>query len=221
MRIFKPIYLIYHYFVWLLWFLFFKIVYGLKVHGRENIPRNGFFIVAPNHASYLDPPLVGVAFVMPLRYFARKGLFKNILMNLAMRSMGAVPIGNKLKDLKPFLAYVSRFQTTGQPFVLFPEGARTFDGSLAEPQPGIGMVVEKTKGLVLPVYLKGTFEALPRGAKWIRPAKIEVFIGAPVDFSDKIDKGLDKKNRWQAIANEIMSHIAYLKERSQDNDQKA
>ncbi len=208
-----PIKLIYHYFVWAIFFLFFKIVYRLRVYGRENIPKGGFFIIAPNHASYLDPPLVGVAFIRPLRYFARKGLFNNIVLNIAMRSMGAVPIGTELRDLKPFLSYVDRFKNTNQPFVLFPEGARTYDGNFCEPQPGIGMVVERTKARVIPVYLKGTYEALPRGAKWLRPSNIEVYIGRPVEFADNPDfSGLEKKERWQAIANAVMSYVSALSE---------
>ncbi len=196
---------------------FYKIKYNLKVLGRENIPKKGPFIVAPNHESHLDPPLIGVCFAGHfLRYFAKVELFNiHPLFSLLIRSQGAVPISPNPRDLKKFFRWVDYFKRTGQSFVIFPEGERTHDGNLLPPKPGIGFVVQRTGLPVVPVFIEGTYEALPRGANKLSPSRIIVNIGRPIDFvhrygievGKKLDKELAKR-----IGNDIMSQIKRLRE---------
>ncbi len=220
-RILLPIRIIYHYLAWFIFYLFYRIKYRLKIDGREHIPRKGCFIVAPNHESHLDPPLIGVVFIRPLRYFAKIELFKNPIFSMLIRSMGAVPISPNPRDLKRLFRWTKYFANTNQPFVIFPEGRRTKDGELQPGRPGIGFIVQQTRLPVVPVYIDGTFEALPIGSARLFPSRISVRIGRPIDFvtrlnispSDKMDKELA-----QRISDEIMGQIKQLKDTVENPD---
>ncbi len=216
-RLFLPLRVLYYWASWVVVWFFYRIVYRLRVYGRENIPRKGSFIVAPNHESHLDPPLIGVAFGgRPLRFFAKLELFElNPIFNWLIRSQGAVPISPNPRDLKKFFRWVDYFSRTGQPFVIFPEGERSPNGEFLSAKPGIGFVVQQTGLKVVPVFIDGTFEALPRGATRLSSSKITVKIGKPIDFSQKYGfvpgKKLDKELA-KRIGDDIMSEIKKLSE---------
>lgn len=216
-RILWPTRMLYYWLSFLVVWIFFRFKYGLKVMGRENIPRRGCFIVAPNHESHLDPPLIGVCFRgRPLRYFAKIELFKtNPLFNLLIRSQGAIPISPNPNDLKKFFRWINYFKRTNQPFVIFPEGERTPNGNLLPAKPGIGFVVQMTGLPVVPVFIEGTYEALPRGATRLSDSRIIVSLGRPIDFVErygiKVGKQLDK-SLAKSIGDDIMSRIKDLSE---------
>lgn len=72
---------------------FFFVIFGLKVEGRENVPKTGAIIVAPNHKSYWDPPVVGVAFnTRIIHYMAKEELFKNPFFGWLIRQFGTFPV---------------------------------------------------------------------------------------------------------------------------------
>ncbi len=212
-RALLPFRFLYHWLSTIVVGSFYRFGYDLKVYGRENIPK-GCFIVAPNHESHLDPPLIGIAFSRrPLRYFAKHELFElNPIFTWLIRSQGAVPISPNPRDLKRFFRWIGYFQRTNQPFVIFPEGERTPTGELLPPRPGLGFVVQATGLPVVPVFIEGTFEALPRGAVRLSPSKITVVIGKPLDFTEFQGKGkrLDK-DLAQEIGQRVMDEISRLK----------
>ncbi len=215
-RILWPIRMLYYWLSFLVVGAFFRFKYGLKIIGRENIPESGCFIVAPNHESHLDPPLIGVCFAgRPLRYFAKIELFRiNPLFTLLIRSQGAIPISPNPRDLKKFFRWVNYFKRTNQPFVIFPEGERTLNGDLLPAKPGIGFVVQMTGLPVVPVFIEGTYEALPRGATRLSNSRIIVNIGRPIDYVEKygIKVGKLDKSLANAIGDDIMSRIRELRE---------
>ncbi len=206
-RLLLPFRVIYHFLsLWVVG-LFFRMKYDLKVYGRQNIPSKGAFIVAANHCSHLDPPLLGVVVKRPLRYFAKRELFEgNVLFNYLIRSQGAIPIDTSGKDIKRFIHWIDYFAQTGQPFVIFPEGQRTTTGDFLPAKPGIGFAVVRTKLAVLPIYIRGTFEALPPGEKRLFPSKIRVIIGKLIDFSNVSSS----RDSYQKIADEVMDSIKHL-----------
>ncbi len=219
-RLLLPIRIVYHHLAWFLFYLFYRLKYKLRIYGRENIPKKGCFIVAPNHESHLDPPLIGVVFIRPLRYFAKIELFKYPVFSMLIRSMGAVPISPNPRDLKRLFRWTKYFADTKQPFVIFPEGRRTKDGELQPGRPGIGFIVQQTRLPVVPVYIDGTFEALPIGSSWLSPSRITVRIGSPIDFVSKLN--IEPSNKMdkelaQQISNQIMEEIKRLKEETDES----
>lgn len=169
-------------------------------------------LIASNHVSFLDPPLIGAAFREPLHYFARKTLFDHPVANFLFTRVNAIPVNQDKPELSA-LKLVINLLKEGEKVLIFPEGERTLDGMLkSEGAPGIGMIVSKAKVAVLPVRLFGPEKALPRGSKKLRRHPVTLVVGEPLDLSDLLEKSeLGTKERYQAISARIMSAIGALK----------
>ena len=183
--------------------VFCKFMLRLKVHGGENIPKSGGFILASNHVSYLDPFIVGSSCPRKLNYMARHDLFSTPFLSWLLYSVGAFPIKRNTADISALREAMRRVKS-GKVLLLLPEGRRKeIDGeSFARPQAGIGFLAEKLGVPVIPVFVKGSEEAFPKGAKSIRPVRVNVYFGRPI----KIERGLP----YQDIAEEIMKNIRHL-----------
>lgn len=188
-----------------------------RVFNAERVPLQGGVIIASNHASFLDPPLVGSALPRDINYLARESLFRFPGIGALLRSWNAVPVdrdGGGAKGLKIILDRL----LAGNGIILFPEGTRTKDGKLQPARSGIGLTVIKSTAPVVPVRVFGTFEAFGRNHKFPRPHRVAVKYGQPMDF-EKLRaeaKTCDKarlKEIYQQVADEIMAAIAKLEPR--------
>jgi 1-acyl-sn-glycerol-3-phosphate acyltransferase len=198
--------------------IFFRALYATyfrwRVFGAENVPLTGGVILASNHASFLDPPLVGLGVNRGINFLARESLFRFPGMGALLRSWGVVPVdrdGGGARGLKNIL---DRLLADGG-IVLFPEGTRTKDGKLQPARSGIGLTVIKSNAPVVPVRVFGTYEAYGRHIKIPRPHRVAVKYGAPMNFEAlrAEAKTCDKarlKEIYQQIADEIMAAIAKL-----------
>ncbi len=197
-----------------LYLLFAKIYLSYRVVGRENIlkmDRDHGYVVASNHVSFLDPPLVGGAFPQELYYFARKTLFDGAFFGWLLPRIKAIPVNQEAPEMST-LKQIIQLLKDGEGVVIFPEGERSYDGELKEKgQSGVGMMVEKSKAKVLPTRLFGPAEALPRGSKKLRRVPVTLVVGEEVDCSDLLEnKELGKKERYEAITARIMDAIRAL-----------
>ncbi|MCY3974792.1 MAG: lysophospholipid acyltransferase family protein [Simkaniaceae bacterium] len=137
--------------------VFFKVFHGVRIHGRENVIPGGA-ILASNHASYYDPPLVGSSLCEPIRFFAQERLFHSFF-GVLIRALNAHPVssGSNLITMKKMCAQLIR----GNKVLLFPEGTRSKTGELGPIKPGIGMLLSRSRTAIIPVYVHGTFRAWP------------------------------------------------------------
>ncbi len=182
--------------------IIFKLLFRIKVYGREHIPKNGAFILASNHVSYLDPPALGVACPRKLNYMTRHDLFSFPLASWWLYSVGCIPVKRNSADISAFKAAL-RCLKNGCGLLLFPEGTRQESNvSLGNPEPGIGFLASKSNVAVIPAFVRGTDAALPKGAKFIVPKKVYVYFGKQIS----IERGLP----YQNIANLIMENIRQL-----------
>ena len=157
--------------------LFFRLYNRLEVRGLSNVPNEGPMLVASNHASFVDPPLVGSVLPIRLRYLAKESLFRVPLLGFLIRTLGAVPVAREDSQragavMKLLLALLKE----GECVLLFPEGSRTEDGRLKPLEAGVAYLSVKTGVPVLPVYVKGSFEAWPKGKALPRPSKLKLSI---------------------------------------------
>lgn len=162
--------------------LLFRFKYGLEVTGREHVPKTGAFIVASNHVSFLDPPVVGTACPRRLRFMARRDLYRHRLLGAFLRAIGAVPVARGEVDLaaiRETLAHLRR----GEPVAIFPEGTRQLSGTLGRAKRGVGFLAETARVPIIPALVQGTFEALPPDATRLRRAKIRVAFGKPIPYT--------------------------------------
>lgn len=182
--------------------------YGLRIEGREHLVTEGAVLVAANHQSYLDPPLLANIYDTPMYFLARKTLFRGFC-NWLYRQWNAFPLDQDKPDLAG-LKQIIRLLKDGQRVAIFPEGARTFDGSIAEAAPGVGFVVAKSGAVIQPVRIRGAFEALPRGAAFLRASRISVTIGPAIRLTPAELKQAAAKDGYELLANRIMHAIAQL-----------
>ncbi len=177
-------------------------LFRYRRRGWRRIPDGGPVLLVSNHASHLDPVMVGAATERRLFYLARSTLFRPRLFAWFIRSFGAVPIereGHGLGGVKTTLALLRE----GCAVVVFPEGTRTRDGSIGPLRGGFVNVAKRTAVSVVPVWVDGTFEVLPRGRRFPRPRKIEVRVGAPfrVPVDLEVERALEHvKEQWEALA---------------------
>lgn len=164
-----------------LW-VFFRRGFGLEVSGKEHVPQQGSFIVASNHVSYLDPPVIGVACPRRLSFLARSTLFGHPLLGAFLRGIHAIPLRREEGDLGAVRAAVLRLQR-GEAVAMFPEGGRQLSGRLGEAKRGVGLLADAARVPVIPAVVRGTFEALPPGSRWFARAKIRVAFGPPIPYT--------------------------------------
>lgn len=193
---------------WSIFFIYFKLYMNVKVVGRRNIPAKGSFIFASNHASYLDPILLGTSIHRSLSYMAQEGLFEKKFLAWALPKVNAFPLKRGEGD-PGAIRQALKLLKTGRPLVIFPEGTRTEDNRLQPGKPGIGFIVAKSGVPVVPAYIEGSFEALPRGEKNLRRRQVKVYIGKPVYFNNSDIKDRDA---YQKISDDIMASISLLKD---------
>ena len=183
--------------------------FNYRVLHREYLEVPGGALVVSNHASFVDPPMVGVAFDEPIHYLARKTLFNNPIGGAIIRALQAFPVDQDRPD-PGSLKNVIRLLRSGEKVLLFPEGERSWDGKLLPGQPGVGFIIAKAKVPVIPVRLFGTHEALPRGGKTIHPAEITVVCGPTWHYDPINYPNLEGKELYQRISSDLMDRIAAL-----------
>ena len=183
---------------------FFKFFPSFRTSGADSLPP-GPLILAPNHASYLDPPTTGCGLFRVTYYLARHTLFKPPIASWLLPSIGSIPVNQNSPGPSSLKNIFEVFKNKGT-LVLFPEGQRTFDGNLRKAEPGIGMIAARANVPVVPVHIIGSREAMPRNGRWHPFRPIRVVYGKPMRFTG------DPKNRedFQKFADEIMSAIAKL-----------
>jgi 1-acyl-sn-glycerol-3-phosphate acyltransferase len=184
------------------------ICFRYRVEGT--IPPHGGVLVAANHASYLDIPLLGCGMKRRAWYLGRSDLFPVPVLNGILQALGWIPLRLGRLDRQAFGKAISLIQA-GEVVVIFPEGGRSHDGHLRQPKAGIGVIVSQTGCPVVPAYIRGTFEALPPGARWPRLRQVIVRFGAPLVFEMAGPKEkVESKRFYEQVSRTVIEHIAAL-----------
>jgi 1-acyl-sn-glycerol-3-phosphate acyltransferase len=168
-----------------------KVLFRLRLFGRENIPKEGPFIVASNHQSYLDPVLCGGPLRRPMTYLARESLFKHWFFGPAIRSVSAIPLKQGEGDLST-VRTVIKLLKEGKGVCLFPEGTRTEDGRITAFKAGLGLLCRKGNAPIIPTVIDGAFECWPRNKKMFSCGSIWVQFGQTVTTRQAKEMGDDK-----------------------------
>lgn len=176
--------------------------------GTEHVPRTGGVLLAANHASYVDIPLLGCGVWRRLWYVGRANLFPHPVLNWALRGLGWIPLKPERADRKAF-RHAVQLLSEDKAVVIFPEGTRTADGTLQAGKLGIGVIVSQARCPVVPVYIGGTFEVLPTGASWPKLYPVEVRFGEALDFQKDLDR-FQGKEFYQYVSQTVMNRIAEL-----------
>lgn len=183
-----------------------KTFFNYRVIGAENMIEEGPCIIAANHCSNLDPPLVGTAGQRAIHYLAKKSLLDWPVLGPIFPQLNVIPVDPKNADRSALLGTI-RVVKNGGAVLIFPEGSRSPDGQLQKAQPGIGMIAAKTGAPVVPMRIFGSFDALPRGRKRPRLASVTAVIGKPVTFTTG---ETHQRSDYDETSRAILSLIAAL-----------
>lgn len=195
-------------FLWALVRVVAWICFRYRIEGE--IPRTGGLLIAANHASYFDIPLLGCGMRRRAWYLGRSDLFPFPVLNGILQALGWIPVRLGRLDREAFGKAINLIRA-GKAVVIFPEGGRSHDGHLRPPKAGIGVIVSQTGCPVVPAYLKGTFDVLPMKARWPRLHQVTVRFGAPILFeTGKQTERAETKQFYQQVSRTVIEHIAAL-----------
>ena len=184
-----------------------KLAFRHKVYGRENLVEDGPAILASNHQSYLDPPMIGICCRKEIFFLARDTLFDIKGAGWIISKLNTVPVDRQRGDISAMKTIIRLLQQ-GKRLIIFPEGTRSLDGRLQPARAGLGMVIAKTLVPVVPIRIFGSHEALPKtGGLKFRP--ITVIIGKPIRFTQADVEGHGREV-YQQLSERVMAEIAKL-----------
>lgn len=190
---------------------YFELFHQVEVHGLENVPPTGGFLLASNHASHYDPPLAGCGLPRPIHYFARKSLLDSKAGAWLLPRLNTIPVDRDGPGDIAALRRVLGVLAQGHGVIVFPEGTRSSDGNLQEPKPGVGFLACRAAAPVLPVRVFGTFEAFGRQRKIPKfGVPLEVVYGPLLHPAEFDPGGSDKAARYQEAARRILAAIAAI-----------
>lgn len=183
-----------------------------RVIGKEKLAGlEGGLLIVSNHVSFLDPPLVGIAFDEAIHYFARKTLFDHPVANYLFTRCNAIPVNQDKPEISSLKRVIALLRE-GEKVVIFPEGERSWDGVMdMTAQPGVGLIITKAEVPILPVRLFGAEIALPRGGKKIIKHPVTLVVGDVIPPEQLLgDLTASTKDRYEGIARRVMEEIAKL-----------
>ncbi len=194
--------------------LFCKLLFRLEVKGLEHIPAEGPFIITPNHASYVDGFIIAASLryntFRKLYFLGMQEFFTGRIKSWFARMSHVIPIDAEIY-LNKALQLSSYVLKSRRSLCIFPEGGRSFDGSVMPFKKGIGVLALEMNIPVIPAYIEGTFSALPRGAFFIRPVHLKVVFGEKILPSIITAKGGTQEfDEHQVFSDDLRKHVIML-----------
>jgi len=153
--------------------------FGLKTEGQHHVPRTGAAILAANHASFLDPIVIGLRARRPVRFLVSREFYADRRLHALLRWCGTIPVGGQAGMVRSF-RHSAEVIRKGGLLGIFPEGGITRDGALRPFRAGAATLALRLGVPIVPIHVAGTFEALPRNARWPRFVPVRLRIGAPI-----------------------------------------
>lgn len=191
---------------WLVTRVVFTLFFRIKIRGQENIPREGGFILASNHLSYLDPPMVGTWVPRQVYFMAKQELFKNPILRSLITRTNALPLRRGTIDRVALDMCVDTLKA-GYVLTVFPEGTRAKEGHFLKPKPGIGMIAVRAGCPIVPVFIDGSNRLLDC---LLGRYRLRISYGQPL-AADWIKAFEPTKESYVEIAETVMERIGTLK----------
>ncbi|MBI5962642.1 MAG: 1-acyl-sn-glycerol-3-phosphate acyltransferase [Chloroflexi bacterium] len=187
----------------------FRILGRVKIFGKENIPLGKPYVIAINHISIFDPPLLVSFWPEPPEVIGAADVFKKKGQGLLLSMYGVIPVHRGDYD-RVLLDKIMDILKSGRPLVIAPEGGRSHIPAMQRAMPGVGYIIEHAQVPVVPVGLVGTTEDFWQRATHGEKPPLEIRIGKPIIFPPITEKGAERREARQKNADLVMRHIAGL-----------
>ncbi|WP_138159759.1 lysophospholipid acyltransferase family protein [Peptoniphilus catoniae] len=153
--------------------IFIKLLFRVELVGKENFPKEGPIIVAPNHKSNFDPIFVSCLIKTQIHWMAKKELYRSKILGYIVDLMGAFPVDRQATDIKAIkkaMGILKEKKVLG----IFPEGTRVKNQDFSNPKSGVALIGHRTKSKIVPIYIDGNYKLF---------RKMRLVIRKPIDLS--------------------------------------
>jgi 1-acyl-sn-glycerol-3-phosphate acyltransferase len=185
---------VFYFFVKWSFYISLKVYNRLSIRWISCLPQRNCIVIA-NHCSNLDPVIMGAIFPGRLRFLAKAELFEPFIFGSMVRALGAIPVSKQdSQSAGAALRTFMKLLDGGENVLLFPEGGRSLDGRLQPLEGGAALIAMKSGAPVVPAFVAGTFEAMPPGAKFVKPLHLSVVVGKTIETADYINLGREGRD---------------------------
>lgn len=189
----------------------FRALGGFVTKGWKNIPLTGPVIIAPNHMSFLDPPLAACGMKRALTFMAKEELFKPFFLGWLIRSVGAFPIRRGENDTSAIRMALDLLNQ-GRAVIVFPEGTRGQGKVMGPILPAVPMLAKRTGAWVVPVGITGTQRVWPKGQSRPGRGRMTIRYGKPFRWNDleALYPQSSERDRKELFSHELATRIRKL-----------
>jgi 1-acyl-sn-glycerol-3-phosphate acyltransferase len=186
--------------------------YSFETINTHLVPTAGPFIITANHSSFMDTPVLQIACPRRITFLMTEKYYRLIWGRWFFKLMRAIPVReNTSYNIAPIKAALEVLRDNNV-IGIFPEGGISKTGIIQDGRPGTLLLAQKAHVDVLPVYISGTYRALPRHAKFFRKSKIKVIFGPPTTF-DELSKNIKGRNGLEVATKNLLHKISELSEK--------
>lgn len=178
----------------------------VRAEGLEKIDLSKPYVIAANHASYMDTPVILSFIKLQFRFLAKEELFKIPFLGSHLKAAGHVPVPREdpRAAIKTMSQAAENIREKAISMLIFPEGGRTRDGQLQPFKEGVAYIAIKAGVPIVPVGITGTRAVIPMGSGVVKPGRVMLRVGDPIPT-----EGLTLKDR-QAITDRVRESVSQL-----------
>jgi len=184
-----------------------RVLFGMRIHGSENLQFAENFFFASNHISWYDPPLVGSTLEREIWFVAKKELFRNSLFSRLIRKYHAIPIDRQGFDKSTIRAIDNAFDR-GDSVLMFPEGTRSKTGRIKDFKPGIGMIAYRSGKTIVPIHVRGSNRLKDC---LLRRDRLQIRIGRAIRIPEEYESS-DRKKDYEVLLSMIRESMKMLED---------
>lgn len=186
-----------------------RVFFAFEVKNTHHVPAIGSFILAANHVSFLDSVVLQAACPRRITFMMAEKYYNPVWGQWFFRLMKCIPLRDDTSyNIGPLKKGLKALEE-GNGIGIFPEGGISPHGELRDARPGTLLLAEKSSASIVPAFISGTYQALPRHARFFRRATIKVFFGGHVSFLE-LSKGMKGKKGLKEASKNLMNVIKAL-----------